>query len=160
MFGGQLRFDQPHDELLYCQSYLSLRIRQQDPVVHKFLRQQAMAQLEMLHSQSGGFLARIEKLIKGRMGSGGVTLKDLAPELGMSPRTLQHRLDRYGVNFRNLVDGLRHSQAKQHLRLTDLSLAEIADMLGFSNQTSFQRAFKRWTGQTPGEFRRERRAQG
>jgi AraC-like DNA-binding protein len=83
-----------------------------------------------------------------------VTREDLAKGLHMSVRTLQRRLDENGIVFSDLVDEVRQELAKKHLNAGELTLTEIGFLLGFSEQSSFTRAFKRWTGKTPLEFRR------
>jgi AraC-like DNA-binding protein len=72
----------------------------------------------------------------------------------MSIRTLQYHLDRDNWGYREFLNQIRHDQALHYLRTTNLSLAEIADLVGYSEQSPFQNAFKRWTGQSPGEFRK------
>ena len=74
-------------------------------------------------------------------------------ELGMSGRTLQRRLSERGQSFQSLVDLSRRDFASQLLRETEYSLAEIAFLTGFSEQSGFTRAFKRWQGQTPRSYR-------
>lgn len=78
---------------------------------------------------------------------------DVAHHLGMSARTLQRRLAEQGYSYQTLVDEARRQLAKRLLRDTDFSLIEVAFMTGFSGQSAFTRAFKRWAGQTPRSFR-------
>jgi len=87
--------------------------------------------------------------------SGGVpALSDVARELGMSGRTLQRRLAAKDTSFQSLVDDARRRLAVRLLRQGgDASLSEVTFMTGFADQSAFTRAFKRWTGQTPGAFR-------
>jgi AraC-like DNA-binding protein len=73
----------------------------------------------------------------------------------MSTSTLGRRLEREETTFRDLLDDLRKQLATQYLTNPDLELAEVALLLGFSQSTAFHRAFRRWTGQTPAEFRRK-----
>jgi AraC-like DNA-binding protein len=80
-------------------------------------------------------------------------LSDIASSLGMSARTLQRRLADEGHSFQSLVDRARQDLAQQLLKETDYSLAEIAFLTGFSEQSGFTRAFKRWAGQTPRSYR-------
>jgi len=68
-------------------------------------------------------------------------------------RTLQARLAGDGARFSELVETQRETLARQHLKQSTLSLDEIAERLGYGEQTSFGRAFKRWTGQTPQQYR-------
>ena len=72
----------------------------------------------------------------------------------MSPRTLQRRLKEHGVVFNQVVDDMRFRAAKSYLAQDDIAASEVAYLLGFAEQSSFNRAFKRWSGQTPTEYRR------
>ena len=72
----------------------------------------------------------------------------------MSPRTLQRRLKDEGVSFNDLVDALRFHAAKMYLAQADIAGTEVAYLLGFADQSSLNRAFKRWSGQTPTQYRR------
>lgn len=87
--------------------------------------------------------------------SGGVpALSEVARELGMSGRTLQRRLSEEDTSFQSLVDDARRRLAVRLLRRgEDVSLSEVTFMTGFADQSAFTRAFKRWTGTTPGRFR-------
>ncbi len=82
-----------------------------------------------------------------------VNLNSLAKEIGMSPRTLQRRLKRSGVDFEDLRDETRRGEALRLIRLGRYSATEIAYLVGYSDPAHFTRAFKRWTGKTPSHFR-------
>jgi len=84
----------------------------------------------------------------------GASLDDVARSLGLSDRTLQRRLEGEGTSFLEVQDSVRESCARQLLRDPALSLVDVAERLGFSDLATFSRAFKRWTGQPPGMFRR------
>lgn len=81
-------------------------------------------------------------------------LERVARRLALSGRTLQRRLDEHGLRFGELVDEVKTEQAKAYLYDRQLALCEIGFLLGFADQSAFTRAFKRWTGITPGRFRR------
>jgi len=81
------------------------------------------------------------------------TLNEVASQLGMGTRTLQRRLAERNRTFQSLVDEARRELAGRLISKSEYSLAEIAFITGFSEQSSFTRAFKRWNGQTPREFR-------
>lgn len=83
----------------------------------------------------------------------GVNLKSVAREIGTSARTLQRRLKCSGVDFEDLRDETRRSEALRLIRLGRYSATEIAYMVGYSDPAHFTRAFKRWTGHTPSYFR-------
>ncbi len=154
VFGGTARFNQASNALMGPVRYLDLPVLQQEPSVNRILHEQAEQQVDQRAMSSGSFLARLENLLALQMGEQEVTLVALATALDMSPRTLQNRLEAVGLSFRGVVERVRKNLAMKYLNDSRLSLLEIALMLGFTNQTSFHHAFKRWTGQSPGEFRR------
>jgi len=154
VFGGSLRFNQTHSALAGPLHHLDLRVIQQEPAINRILHQQAERQKDQLAESAGSFLAKLERLLSTHLGHSEVSLSALAAEMQVSPRTLQHRLEDTGLSFRAVVERVRKNQAIHYLNDSRLSLMQIALMLGFANQTSFHHAFKRWTGQPPGEFRR------
>ncbi|PEQ10648.1 AraC family transcriptional regulator [Novosphingobium sp. PC22D] len=103
------------------------------------------------HSQS--IVDRVDSYIRGSLASGKCTIERCAEKMGTSVRTLQSRLAAEGTRFSELVEQQREKLARAHLAENRLSLDEIADRLGYGEQTSFGRAFKRWTGMTPQQFR-------
>jgi AraC-like DNA-binding protein len=84
----------------------------------------------------------------------------MAAQLKMSVRTLNRGLAAEGTSYTALLDQLRHELATRHLADDRVSIAEVAFLLGFSELSSFYRAFRRWTGRTPVEFRQEFRRGG
>ncbi|MOA52784.1 HTH-type transcriptional regulator VirS [compost metagenome] len=83
----------------------------------------------------------------------GADLELLAQTLQLSPRTLQRRLREAGLSFSQLLDETREQLVLHYLRDPALELAEIAFLVGFSEAGSLARAFRRWTGQSPGAYR-------
>jgi AraC-like DNA-binding protein len=81
-------------------------------------------------------------------------LEDVAREFHVSPTTLRRRLDAEGTSYQGIKDELRRDAAVHHLCGTRLSIADIASALGFQETSAFHRAFKRWSGVQPGEYRR------
>lgn len=96
---------------------------------------------------------RVRDYIRGELPRGTCSLQRCAAKLGMSVRTLQARLELEGRSFKQIIEEVRMQLAKDYLRMPDRSLDEIAEWLGYGDQTSFGRAFKRWTGTTPQKFR-------
>jgi AraC-like DNA-binding protein len=84
---------------------------------------------------------------------------DVAQALALHRRTLDRRLSAEGTTFQRVLDGVRDAVAREHLRDSNLSIAEIAASLGYADYVSFTRAFKRWTGTTPGAWREAARHQ-
>ena len=96
----------------------------------------------------------IRKMIAEAMRNGEPSLKEIARKAAMSPRTLERKLRDEGIGFKKLVDDTRHRFAIAYLRDRKTTLTEIAFLLGYSEVSAFNRAFKRWTGKTPLEQRR------
>jgi AraC-like DNA-binding protein len=82
------------------------------------------------------------------------SVDDVARTLHLSVRTLQRRLGESGTTFRDVSESVRAQLAAQYLADAKVGIAEVAFLLGFSDQTSFNRAFRRWTGDTPGQWRK------
>ncbi|MFT7410681.1 MAG: AraC-like DNA-binding protein [Oleispira sp.] len=89
------------------------------------------------------------------MSHGRINRDDIAAQLGMSGRSLQRKLHEQGSSFQKLHDDYRHRHSLQLLANTNLSLMDISLQLGFSESSTFHRAFKRWQGLTPGEYRHQ-----
>ena len=88
------------------------------------------------------------------MPSGRSDQETVARRLYRSRSTLQRQLGAEGTNYRQILESTRRSLAEQYLRSKHYSQAEVAFMLGFTDQSNLARAFRRWTGMTPGEFRK------
>jgi AraC-like DNA-binding protein len=80
-------------------------------------------------------------------------LESVAEQMHISPQTLRRHLREEGTSFQGLKDQLRRDMAIYHLSRAELSLQQIAEQLGFSEPSAFHRAFKKWTGLTPGAYR-------
>jgi AraC-like DNA-binding protein len=102
---------------------------------------------------SDSLIDRVTSYIRGSLASSNCTIERCADKLGMSVRTLQSRLAAEEARFSELVETERETLACAHLAQRRLTLDEIAEKLGYGEQTSFGRAFKRWTGMTPLQYR-------
>lgn len=152
-FRGTVRFGQPTTQLLFAKHYLQIPIAFHDPESHRILISQVIQQTENL-KQPGELQNNIKKTIMEQLSSGRCTLENVADTLMISPRTLQYQLEQCGTSFRGLLDSTRAELARHYLMDPDMSLVDVAFLLGFSEQSPFTKAFKRWTGETPGEFRK------
>lgn len=146
-------FSQPINELTLPRRLLELPNRQADPLLLPILEKHLEQQQATL-PQTGGDLDRVRAVLKQLLQKGEPTPAKVAAQLHLSARTLQRRLQLQGTALKLLLDEVRHELALQHVQGSQLPLAEIAFMLGFSQVSAFHRAFKRWTGQTPVELRR------
>lgn len=116
--------------------------------------QQAHAFSSAIASQAP-FLRSLQPLLLRMIPQGEISLSAVARELEFSPRTLQRRLGEHGFSYQSLLDGVREQLAYHYLQDSHFSYVEIALLLGFSEQSAFNRAFKHWAGTTPGHYRKQ-----
>lgn len=152
IFGGKIYFDAPITKLVAHKSILDLPIALSDPATNSVLLTQVEKKLQSITQPD--FLQQLREYLIAHLASNQVSITDVATAFGISPRTVQNRLSDYGYGYRNFFEQIRQEQAEHYLSKTDLSLNEIADLLGYAEQSSFQHAFRRWTGESPGSFRK------
>jgi AraC-like DNA-binding protein len=99
-------------------------------------------------------LGQIRRLVAEELPSMDVSAENLARKMGVSERTLHRRLAAAGTSVRDVVEQVREGLARTYLADPQRGIAEIATLLGYSDQRAFARAFRRWTGETPGDHRR------
>ncbi|MFT7287252.1 MAG: AraC-like DNA-binding protein [Halieaceae bacterium] len=151
-FGCEVVFGADKDALLVNTADLDIPNRLGDASVSSFFQSHLEAELEKLPDDAG-LERRVRIQISQQLSEGLPGLSEIAARLGMSGRTLQRRLAERGYVFQTLVDEARRELAQRLLRETQYPLAQIAFLTGFSEQSAFNRAFKRWAGQTPRSFR-------
>ena len=131
-----------------------------DTSLYPLLRQHAEQLLAQRCGGMGadaGIAARVESAIAAGLRQGGARLAGVAGELAMTPRTLQRKLSDAGTSFQVLLDRVRHRQACDYLRQGELSLVDIACLLGYQEQSAFNHAFRAWSGTNPGAWRLQAR---
>ena len=96
---------------------------------------------------------RVKSILLAMLPSGHSSIEVAASKLAMSPRTLQRHLAKESVSFQTILNGTRKELAQHYLSNSAISTGEISYLLGYQDSNSFQRAFKDWTGMTPGEYR-------
>ena len=154
--GCPLRTGCETDELAVSRAVWRLPLRRRDSLLHGILRTQADEMLARLGTD-GRAVAQVRRALAGRIPHGKTTLASLARTLGSSPRSLQRRLREEGTSYQEVFDDVRREAAESYLRGSSLSCSEVGYLLGFSEPAAFTRAFKRWRGATPLEWRRESR---
>jgi AraC-like DNA-binding protein len=154
--GGTLRFDAPFNGFVFDPEYLELPLETADPKLHDLIRKHAELLLAEL-PRAESVTEKVRDLIAKELEGGDPSVANIARHLHTSPRTLGRKLEHEGASFKELLDDLRRRLALRYVGGLDLGLSEIAFLLGFSQSAAFHRAFRRWTGQTPLEYRRARR---
>lgn len=140
-------------------NYANLPLMGTDPNLKKMLENQAMQQLRQLQSAHGhhdSMIMQLRKLLVTKLPFGPPSIETIAPNLDLSVRQLQRRLTLQNLNYKSILDELRRELAHQYISNKELTLVDVALMLGFTEQSSFGRAFKRWYGISPGCYRRLR----
>jgi AraC-like DNA-binding protein len=111
--------------------------------------------IKALHKlESDNIVSQVKSVILEQLSCGKVTEEDISGHLNMSKRKLQLKLADENVRFKSLLDDIRSNLSKGYLNEQNLCLSEIAFLLGFSEVSSFSRAFKRWTGVSPGQYKK------
>jgi AraC-like DNA-binding protein len=153
VFACPIEFGRPDVEVVFPASYTELPIIQHDPVMQKMMDAYAEKMLAEL-SDGNSLLGEVRSLMVEALDGGGVSLETIAEKLSVTPRTLQRRLSDQGTSFKNVLDEVRKGLALSYITQPFIDLAELGYLLGFSDQTAFQRAFKKWTGTTPGKYKK------
>lgn len=150
-FGCPVRFGATSNALRFDQAVLRTRSRLADEGLSAYL----LAELDDLHrvEREPSIAERTHRAVVDSLPDGLSNKSDVARRLGMSERTLHRRLVEEGVSFRVITQQARREAAESLLRDSRNSLADVAFLTGFGDQSAFQRAFKTWTGQTPLNFR-------
>ena len=151
MFPCPRRFSAEGTSLLFHARYLDLPLLQDERTLRQFLQH---SPADLLARPDGGdnLPSQIRRLL-GRDCRHWPDLDGVARQLNTSPQTLRRRLHEQGTSFQELKDQLRRDLAIYHLGRRELPIQEIAEQLGFSEPSAFHRAFKKWTGLTPGAYR-------
>jgi AraC-like DNA-binding protein len=146
-------FDQPHNFIAYKTTDLNTRTAKADVSIHKFLLERVEEETNGMEISSGKIVTDVKGLIQDALPSGIPTINQIGGHMGMSSRTLTRRLSESGLTFRDLVKQEQETISRDLLRNSTRTISEIAFQTGFSEQSAFSRAFKRWTGQSPLEYR-------
>lgn len=152
MFRCRVRFGQPETRIIAERATLEQPLLLANPRVSVYLEQHALVQLDRLPREDRLF-ARVRRLLVEELRGGDPSQERIAARLALSPRTLQRRLKEEGVAFNDLLDDLRRELGETYLKDRSLSIQEIAFLLGYTERSSFYRAYRRWTGRAPQEMR-------
>jgi AraC-like DNA-binding protein len=152
-FGCPVHFDAATSAMVMDAASLALRMPRPDAELSRILEMHAALLLGKLGTESD-VVGRVRRVIMNGLPDADVTVAHTARQLGMSIRTLQRRLQESGKTFDEVYDSTRRELARRYLADPALSIQETAHLLAFGDLRGFYRAFRRWEGCTPAEFRR------
>jgi AraC-like DNA-binding protein len=159
LFGCSPVFGAATNQLRLSQAQLALRNSEHCPSTWAHLLQICEGELEQL-TRTRSLRERITQLLGPLLSGREPDLDEVAARLQLPTWTLRRKLAEEGTQFRAILNDTRRDLAMTYIRDTELAFGEIAFLLGFASAQAFQRAFKRWNTQTPGEFRRAQRILG
>ena len=154
IFRAAVRFGLPLTQLVFDASVLGLPVVGADPALGSLLERQA-EELLAGPRRDGVFAGRVRQAIKEGLPGGEARVDAACRRLGVSPRTLQRKLREEGTSFQGLLEETQRALAEFYLREPEVAICEVSYLTGFSQPSAFHRAFRRWTGLTPKEFRRD-----
>jgi AraC-like DNA-binding protein len=152
IFGVPLFFGSHMNALLVDEAFLKMKLPRTNPYLSEILSARADELLKSLES-SKTTRGRVENLLIPILHTGEASIDTIAVKLGVSRQTLFRKLKVEGVTFEQVLDELRHHLALYYLNGKRVPVNQTAYLLGFSQPAAFSRAFKRWTGSSPGMAR-------
>ncbi len=151
-FGCPVIFNAETDALLFTHGDMAQPNRKGDEGIVRFIDSHLDSEVAKLPDDTS-LDRQVKNAVTVSLSAGVPKISDVAGQLGMSGRTLQRRLSEKGLSYQAVVDGARRELATSLLAETDYPLAEVAFLAGFSEQSAFNRAFRRWAGETPRSYR-------
>lgn len=155
LLGPDVDFARPEDQIILPRSFLDRPIPRADGELLPILEQYARRALERL-DPGKTWTSEVARLLNRSLCEGKPGLDQVSRRLGMSRRSLQARLASEGTSYQDVLDGVRKEMACFYLRQSEMSLTEVAFLLGYSDQSAFTHSFRKWTGDSPGSYRKQR----
>lgn len=151
VFGCEVRFGQLENAFICDPRWFRMPLTTADPFSHRQLLE-FMAYSRQRTRDAAEIIESVERVLRQKLREPN-HIASVSKKLGMSERSLRRKLAESGVSFQVLLDGLRKARALELLANPAMSVEQIAHAVGFTDPHNFRRAFKRWTGTTPGEMR-------
>jgi AraC-like DNA-binding protein len=154
-FRTPILFDAEQNAITFPESLLNRQLSEREPVIRRLLKEKIDALEAQFHHD---FPEQVRRILRSALLTDKTSLQEIAGLLSLQPRTLDRRLKAYGLSFQDLVDEGRYEIARQALLDTDMNVAHVAALLDYADASSFVRAFRRWCGLTPMQWRRQHQA--
>lgn len=155
LFGARISHDADCTSITFDPATLSRQIPTANAHLFAIYRHHANLLLRETEAELADWTALVKRAISERLSSQAASLDAVAADLGISPRNLQRRLDQTGISFEKVLDDLRRATAERLLRETDRPLMQVALDTGYSSQSTFTRAVRRWLQASPRAYRQQ-----
>ena len=151
-FRAPIRFNAEQSAAVFPTRWLDHQIPSADDLLYRHLEKEA-TELHHLRNPDTDITGSLRRLLRKSLVSRRCTVTDLARQLHLHERTLNRRLQEEDTSFRRELDAIRYEMARHYLDESDMPVAKVARALNYADVSTFSRAFKRWTGTTPAEWR-------
>jgi AraC-like DNA-binding protein/transcriptional regulator with XRE-family HTH domain len=151
--GLNLQFGSAWMKVQFPAAWLDMPLSTADPNLAALAAARCEEELRQA-GESNDIVSRVREIARRHLADEN-SLEKVADELHLTTRTLRRRLQQAGTSYQNLIEQLRHRLAVEHLLHSQRSVDDIASLLGYSDPSNFGRAFRRWTGQSPRDYRRD-----
>ncbi|NNE58960.1 MAG: AraC family transcriptional regulator [Hellea sp.] len=152
VFGENVEFGADIDEMIFPRGVLETRLTGRNPEMVSRMRARLDAMLQVL-DQPGDVIRDVRAIIATRLTHGPVKIDTICTQLNVSERTLRRHLNQADTSFGEILTEVRRDLAQIFMNDQNMSLVQISDALGFSDQSAFSRAFKNWFDQSPLAYR-------
>lgn len=153
VFRCPVLFGRPVASVRFSRQQMTLPVKASDPTLVGYLDDLAAKTIAPLGEHDKSMTSSVRRLLWSRLPGGRADLRQVAADMNVSERTLQRRLGEEGSSFSRILDELRRSLSHELLVDRKLAVSEVAFLLGYSEPSAFQRAFRRWRGVSPRGFR-------
>jgi len=149
-YRAPLRFNADQNAISFPSRWLDHKVPGANALLHQYLQREAIERHKLSNT---GIVNEVRGLMRKSLHSGEFTVADIAKRLCLHERTLLRRLHEQGTSFRRELEGIRYDLSRQLLTDSTMPVNKIAKTLKYTNVSGFNRAFKRWSGITPGQWR-------
>ena len=152
-FGCPVTFGAPSDRVTFSRATMDLPVASADPEMFNVLEPLAQSAKDTRRAEARSLRAAVENELRRQLPTGKSAIEPVASALGVSARSLSRKFAAEGTTFSAVVDDLRRTLALQYLAEPNLSISQVAYMVGYEEPRTFSNAFRRWTGASPSQAR-------